>query len=68
MRYKIKATSDDQYQRIAGELQDVTVYARSQRRRLFSTGDLPVAVRKRVAACGARVVEDRQYAPEASQR
>jgi hypothetical protein len=68
VRYKIKATSDDQYQRIASELRGVTVYASSQRRRFFSTGDLPVAVRKRVTACGARVVEDRQYAPEAARR
>ena len=66
-RYKVKAATPEAYRELQSVLGSVKVYTCCPRRRLFSTGKLPADVRHAVEVHGGRIVQDRQYHPEAPQ-
>jgi hypothetical protein len=69
MRYRIKAIDDGAYRELVDLLQGhVPIFVSSPKRRMLSTGDIPVSIRHQVAAHGGRITVDHQYALDARRR
>lgn len=70
MRYKVRVSSDADYQNLVQELKDrdVTVLARAPRRKSLAIADPSADVRRRISELGADLVPDVQYEPEGESR
>lgn len=62
MRYKVKAPDLSAYRQILSFLDGrVRIFVASEKRYLLSTGDLPEACKKEIAARGGEVKPEAQY-------
>jgi hypothetical protein len=64
MRYKVKASSDSDYDEILGLLDKtdaVDVLVKSRRRRMLATTDLPLTSKEQILQRGGKIFEDTQY-------
>lgn len=61
-RYKVRAPSDELYQKVLCLLEErVPVFVASEKRRLLSTGEIPTTILNTLRELGATVTPDFQY-------
>jgi hypothetical protein len=68
MRYKIKTTSPDTFERALNLVRQLsaTIYVVSERRLMLSTGELSESAKADLVNMGARVSRDVQYQADAA--
>lgn len=70
MRYKIKAPNDIMYHEVEEKLHSkkVQVFVASEKRRMFSTGNIPHDLLSDIRKRGVAVTADKEYSLEGSRR